>query len=328
MMRTIALILALAAAPVYATSPRDAATAAASAMDQTASTTTTLEAPAAAETFTVGTIKVQRYGDHGRAVILIPGLAGGPWVWKDTIEALRTDHRVYALTLAGFDGMPAPEGKGNLLDRADASLLALIREHGIDRPVLVGHSLGGTLSIRFAGEHSDLLSGVVAVDGLPIFPGMERLTPEDRLAAAERMRAQLSQANPEQFRAQQLAYMEGMGLIDANKAAAYAVLNARSDAAAVAAYMADDVSADYRPGLKDIAVPLLEISPYNGPDFSAPPMMMNEAKKSAYYEGLLAGAPDVTVLSISAARHFVMLDQPARFQMALKDFLQALPASK
>ncbi len=322
MMRTILLILALAATPVYATSPQNPAT------PPSTSTTSALEAPAAAEMFTVGTLKVQRYGDHGRAIILIPGLGSGSWVWKNTIGALRKDHVVYALTLAGFDGTPAPEGGGNLLDRADASLLALIREHKIDHPVLVGHSLGGTLSIRFAGEHSDLLSGVVAVDGLPVFPGMERLTPEQRLAAAERMRAQMSQANPEQFRAQQLAYMQGMGLIDADKAVAYAALNARSDAAAVAAYMADDVAADYRPGLKDIAVPLLEISPYNAPDFSAPPMMMTEVQKTAYYQGLLAGAPDATVLSISPARHFVMLDQPARFKDALDDFLQALPASK
>ncbi len=323
MMRKILLLLALATTPAYATAPQVPASTAPAPTINAA-----LEAPKSAETFTVGTLKAQRYGDHGRAVILIPGLAGGPWVWKDTIQALRADHVVYALTLAGFDGMPAPVGDGDLLDRADASLLALIGEHRIDHPVLVGHSLGGTLAIRFAGEHSDLLSGVVAVDGLPIFPGMERLTLEQRLTAAERMHAQMSQATPEQFRAQQLAYMQGMGLVDADKAADYAALNARSDAAAVANYMADDVSADYRPGLKDIAVPLLEISPYNAPDFNAPPMMMSEAQKSAYYEGLLADVPNATVLSISPARHFVMLDQPARFQEALEDFLQALPASK
>lgn len=323
-MRTILLLLALATMPVFATPPQDSTIAA----GQEQSAALALDAPASSETFTVGTLKVQRYGDQGRVVILIPGLAGGPWMWKDTIQALRADHVVYALTLAGFNGMPAPQGDGNLLDRADAALLALIRDHKIDRPVLVGHSLGGTLSIRFAGEHSDLLSGVVAVDGLPIFPGMERLTPEQRHAAAERMRAQMAQASPEQFRAQQLAYMQGMGLIDADKAAAYAALNARSDAAAVAGYMADDVAADYRPGLKDITVPLLEISPYNAPDFSAPPMMMSESQKTAYYESFLAGAPNATVLSISPARHFVMLDQPARFQDALDKFLQALPASK
>lgn len=132
--------------------------------------------PAPADT--VGTLKVERHGDHGHAVILTPGLQGGPWVWQQTIAQLQKHHVVYAVTLAGFDGMPAPEGDGNLFDRADASLLQLIEQHKIDKPVLIGHSLGGTLALRFAGEHPRLISGVVAVDGLPIFPGMERASAE------------------------------------------------------------------------------------------------------------------------------------------------------
>ena len=126
-------------------------------------------------TSTVGTLKVERQGDHGQPVILIPGLQGGPWVWQRTIDQLQKDHVVYAVTLAGFDGVPAPGGDGNLLDRADASLLRLIEQQKIVKPVLIGHSLGGTLALRFAGEHAELISGVVAVDGLPIFPGMERV---------------------------------------------------------------------------------------------------------------------------------------------------------
>lgn len=75
----------------------------------------------------VGTLKVERHGDHGPAVILIPGRQGGSWVWQRTIDQLQKDHVVYAVTLAGFDGVPAPGDGGNLFDRADASLLQLIR---------------------------------------------------------------------------------------------------------------------------------------------------------------------------------------------------------
>jgi len=76
--------------------------------------------------------------------------------------------------------------------------------------------------------------------------------------------------------------------------------------------------------LKNAHVPILEISPYNAPDFSVPPMVMSEAQKVAYYQSLLANAPNAKVLSISPSRHFVMLDQPARFQQALDDFLKSL----
>jgi pimeloyl-ACP methyl ester carboxylesterase len=271
-----------------------------------------------------GTLKVERHGDHGRAVILIPGLQGGPWVWQQTIAQLQKNHVVYAVTLAGFDGMPAPADGGNLFDRADASLLQLIEQQKIDKPVLVGHSLGGTLALRFAGEHADLIAGVVALDGLPIFPGMERVSAEQRQAMAAQMRDAMAAATPEQFRAQSLGYMQKIGVIDPQLAARYAPMNARSDIQASAQYMAEDLAFDGRAGLKNANVPILEISPYNAPDFSTPPMAMSEAQKTAYYQSLLANAPKAKVLSISPSRHFVMLDQPVKFQQALDGFLKSL----
>jgi pimeloyl-ACP methyl ester carboxylesterase len=273
---------------------------------------------------TVGTLKVERHGDHGRAVILIPGLQGGPWVWQRTIERLQRDHVVYAVTLAGFDGVPAPTDGGNLFDRADASLLQLIGQQKIDKPVLIGHSLGGTLALRFAGEHPELISAVVAVDGLPIFPGMERVSAQQRQAMATQMQQQMAAATPAQFQAQSLGYMQKIGVIDPQLAARYAPMNARSDIKASAQYMAEDLAFDGRPGLKQANVPILEISPYNAPDFSQPPMQLSEAQKVAYYQSLLANAPNVKVVSISPSRHFAMLDQPVKFQQVLDDFMRSL----
>jgi pimeloyl-ACP methyl ester carboxylesterase len=261
-----------------------------------------LEAPAADRTFTVGTLRVQQYGDRGRPLILIPGLEGGSWVWRNTIENFRGDHVIYALTLAGFDGIPAPKGGGNLFDMADASLLKLIKTRHIKKPVLIGHSLGGTLSIRFAGEHSGLLSGVVAVDGLPVFPGMERLDAARRQAAARQMVQQVTGGSEESYRAGVVWFMQNIGMLDPAQAVRYAALNARSDRDATAKYLTEDAVADYRSGLKNIRVPLLEISPYNAPDFSKPPLMFTEAQKTQYYESLLAGVPHATVVSISPAR--------------------------
>lgn len=270
---------------------------------------------------TVGTLTVVRHGDQGPAVILIPGLQGGPWVWQQTIDRLSQHHVVYAVTLAGFDGTPAPAAGGNLFDRADASLLQLIEQEKIDKPVLVGHSLGGTLALRLASEHPGLVAGVVAVDGLPIFPGMERASAEQRQAMATRMQQQMAAATPDQLKAQSLVYMQKIGLVDQQLAAKYAPMNARSDVKASAQYMAEDLAFDGRPGLKRANLPILEISPYYAPDFSTPPMAMSEEQKAAYYQSLLANAPDARVVSISPSRHYVMLDQPQKFQQLLDGFL-------
>lgn len=276
----------------------------------------------------VGTLKVEVHGTHGRPVILIPGLEGGPWVWKDSIAHLEKDHVVYAVTLAGFDGVPPPAQRTALLDQADASLLQLIEQRHLDKPVLVGHSIGGALTLRFAGEHAGLLAGAVAVDGLPILPGMDRVDAKQQQAIAERARAQMGAMTPAQFQAAALAYMQHVGVIDPKLAAQYAPLNARSDIAATAEYMSELMAADYRPLLKQANVPVLEIVPYYAPDAATAAAMskqpaISEAQKIAYYQSLLANAPDAKVVSIAPSRHFVMFDQPAKFQQALDNFLKA-----
>jgi len=273
---------------------------------------------------TVGSLKIEKHGDHGRPIVLIPGLGGGPWVWQDTVTKLEKDHVVYTLTLAGFDGMPVPTQGGNLFDLADQSLGNWLQSAHIGKPILVGHSLGATLALRFASEHPELISGVVAVDGLPLFPGMDRLTDEQRKTMAGKMQEHMASFTPAQFKAEQLSYMRQTGMIDQEQAEHYALLNAGSDIKATAQYMAEDLASDLRPGLKNATVPILEISPYKESDFSTGPMKMSEQQKADYYKSLLANAPNAKVVSISPARHFVMLDQPVKFQQVLDDFIKSV----
>ena len=56
-----------------------------------------------------------------------------------------------------------------MLDTVDRDVAAFLPS--ANKPVIIGHSLGGFLAIRLAEEHSDLISGAVAIDGLPVFAG-------------------------------------------------------------------------------------------------------------------------------------------------------------
>lgn len=271
----------------------------------------------------VGTLTVEKHGDRGRPVILIPGLGGGAWVWKDTVAKLQSNHMVYVVILAGFDGTPPPKS-GNFMDQAQASIVQLVRQDHLKKPVLVGHSLGGTLALKLAAEEPQLFGGVVAVDGLPVFPGTENMPKAQRSAMAAAVQARMDSATPAQFAAEQIEYMKTIGLRDPQQAEAYGKLNARSDPKATAQYMAEDLRLDFRDALKNAKLPVLEISPYNPPDFASGPMAMSGAQKTAYYRSLLAKAPNAKVVSISPSRHFVMLDQPVRFQQVLDGFLASL----
>jgi pimeloyl-ACP methyl ester carboxylesterase len=262
--------------------------------------------------FDAGALAVERVSDQGPAVILIPGLASGAWAWKDTAERLRGTHSVYLLTLPGFDGRPRDANA--TFESLQQDLLGLIESKQIFRPVLVGHSLGGTLSLAFATAHSDKIAGVIAVDGLSVFPGTERMT-GDRSALAANMRAQIAGLSPEQFVASQQAYMKQIGSIDEKTALALAERSSRSDPGATAEFAAQVMALDLRPKLGGIKVPVVEVSPFNAPDFAA--MGVDENGKAAYYRMLLSGIEKLDVVSVAPARHFVMFDQPEKFAAAL-----------
>ena len=267
-------------------------------------------------TFESGALQVEQLGNKGPALIFIPGLASGSWTWRDSAERLSRKHKVYLLTLPGFDGRkPAP---GVNFETLGADLRTLIESRKLDRPVLVGHSLGGTLSMSFAAEHSALISGVIAVDGLPVFPGTEGVS-GDRSALAQQARTQLAGQTREQFAAYQQTYMGRMGVIDTATATRLAEWSSRSDPGATAEFAAQLLMLDLRPKLPSISVPLVEISPFYAPDFAA--MGVNEDAKTNYYRMLLKGVAKLEVVSISPARHFAMFDQPEKFAAALDDAL-------
>ena len=84
-------------------------------------------------------------------MILIPGLMSSGDTWKSTVARYQDRFRCHVLTLAGFAGVPPI--KDPLLATVRRELVAYIRAQRLDRPVIVGHSLGGTLALAIAAEH-------------------------------------------------------------------------------------------------------------------------------------------------------------------------------
>jgi pimeloyl-ACP methyl ester carboxylesterase len=276
--------------------------------------------PAPVESFEAGSLHVDRYGDAGSTLIFIPGLGSGPWSWAEQITRFSASHRVYALTLSGFDGRPFV-AQTDLFGTFSRDFWSLLETRHIARPVVIGHSLGGTLAIALAEQHPDRLAGVIALDGLPVFPTVAQQTAEQRAAAAAAFAAQIGSQTPAQMLAGEVTYMQSIGTIDPTLVQPTAEREARSDAHAMAAWMQADLTADLRPALASAKVPLLELMPYapNGP--------YTEEQTLEFYRALLAGAPNVTVEPIDGAKHFAMLDQPALVDAAIGRFLAAVAAA-
>jgi pimeloyl-ACP methyl ester carboxylesterase len=286
--------------------------------------------PKAQRVSLVGTLRVERYGSGSPAMIFIPGLGCGSWIWSDAVKTYAGSHAVYLVTLAGFDGVPAPPPDGSPLDLADASLLALIANEHLDRPILVGHSLGGFLALRFGEEHAALLRGVVAVDYGPVFAPAAQASPEERETLAEDLAQKLATEPSSAYIESQNATVATM-VTDPADAERIDALAARSDQKSVAAYTGDFLRGDLRPQLSQLTVPTLEVAAvprlpqgFEGRASAKTPMPEREAAYKEFYTTLFPGAPNVTVVTVPNSKHYVMIDQPKALFDAITTFVAGL----
>jgi pimeloyl-ACP methyl ester carboxylesterase len=269
--------------------------------------------PAQSESFDSGSIHVDRYGSGATSIIFIPGLACGPWEWAREITALSQHNTVYAFTLSGFNGIPYSIN-GDPFDAFSRDFWTLLDSHKIARPVVIGHSLGGTLAIALAEQHSDRLGGILALDGLPVFPSLAQADASARAKAAQAASAQIAAETHDQLVDYEKKYMQ-VATLDPTLVDPTAALEASSDPKGIAAWIGADLAIDLRPDLAKITIPFVELMPY------APGSTYTQSQTLAFYQSLVAGAPHVMVVPIPNARHFAMLDQPQAVDDAITQFL-------
>jgi pimeloyl-ACP methyl ester carboxylesterase len=100
----------------------------------------------------------QRHGD-GPPVLLVHGLSGSVGWWRHNIAPLAEHFTVYAVELAGFAGnrarRPLP-----LRDSAEG-IVALMDALAMASAHVVGHSMGGHISLHLASQHAERVGRLV-----------------------------------------------------------------------------------------------------------------------------------------------------------------------
>jgi pimeloyl-ACP methyl ester carboxylesterase len=106
---------------------------------------------------------------QGPPVILIHGLAASCYDWAALLPALASaGYRAYAPDLLGHGESPKPASTDCYqAERVYQSLVAWIDSLGLDQPpVLIGHSLGGYLSLQYEIRRHGPLAGLILIDPL------------------------------------------------------------------------------------------------------------------------------------------------------------------
>jgi pimeloyl-ACP methyl ester carboxylesterase len=265
---------------------------------------------------------------HGAPMILIPGMASSGDTWKSTVAHFQNRYTCHVLTLAGFAGEPPIHGP--LLATVREELAAYIQQQHLQKPVIVGHSLGGSVAMDLAAHYPNVAGPIVIVDSLPFFAGVwfQAKTLEDAKPMIAGMKGYMEAQTREQY--EQYARSGAATKFMVTSPADLQTLiqwGLRSDPKTVSSAMVELLSEDLRDDLSKITSPVLVLGTWAGLRDQMQPNGVTITKPGVVdtFQAQYAHLPKVHLAMAETARHFIMWDDPQWFFQELDGFLDGKP---
>ena len=243
-------------------------------------------------------IEYRVFGHGDPAVLLVHGWASDANYWSAQIEALKPNYTVVALNLAGHGGSAANRSDWTIANYA-GDVAAVAHEIPNAHLILVGHGMGATVALAATPLIGERVIGVVAVEAL-------------RSLGAPPLTAREIEQRVAPFRADFVGetrklVSESLFAKNANRTLVQKVaydMSLESPAVAVPSLQAL-LATDLAPLLPQIHVPVFVINS---------DLLPTDAAR------IRKALPGATVDVLAHSDHFLMLEDPARFNpLLLKD---------
>jgi pimeloyl-ACP methyl ester carboxylesterase len=250
-----------------------------------------------------GIVHYEVYG-RGRPVILLHGWLGSWGLWQETMGFLGRSYRTYALDFWGF-GESGKKRETYAVQDFVGLVNQFMEQLGISQAPLVGHSMGGTVSLAMAIQYPQRVRKVVVV-GSPIV-GSSLAFPL-KLAGYKGIAFLLFNM--------MWAFRLTMRIVDpfiCRDPRFPDMMDKDLSRLTVESFLLSIASlrrTDLRPKLNEIKMPVMGI--YGERDNIVHPRQ---------WQPLLEGVPHAKIIRWEKAQHFVMLDKPQDFMESLKSFL-------
>ena len=223
---------------------------------------------------------------RGRPIVFLHGWVGSWRYWIASMQVASTSFRAYALDLFGYGDTSHDEGRYSLEQQA-ALVSRFLDEMGIGKIAIVGHGLGALVGFYFAAQQPGSVDRIMAVNSPLDFNSVNaKLRTSTAVELVDWLSSRTSEA--------------ALALSDAP----------RSDTRAITASMnnfkADSLFSQFR----NTAVPCLLVYGQNDPSISVPPQE-NAASLSLHMHQI----------NLEGSGHFPMIDETAKFNRLLIDFL-------
>lgn len=253
---------------------------------------------------------------HGPDVVLIPGLTCSSAVWGATAAHLEGHYRLHLIQVNGFAGTPAQaNSQGPVLQPTVDAIDAYIKANKLKSPKVIGHSLGGTMGMMLALQHSEDIGGLMIVDAFPfsgIMVGADNVTAAGKIAV--KMRDDTLKESQERYAQDEKRFL-GILVKSPNGRELATQWAVASDKAVVSQATYDDMTTDLRSKLQDIKIPVTILYPW---DSTSP---YSKDQTDWFYQQNYAALPNKTFARIDNSYHFIMLDQPDAFLAQVDKFL-------
>jgi pimeloyl-ACP methyl ester carboxylesterase len=248
---------------------------------------------------------------EGQAVVFLHGIGGAGRAWTGQLASFgAAGLNPLAPDLPGYGGRPpvaAMDFEGIAQD-----VEKTIEEHGLDRPVLVGHSMGGMIAQTMLRRHPDGYAAAVLACTSPAFGNtdgeFQRKFVGDRLGPLDAGKAMADLAP------KMVDRMMGPRPDQGGRAAAVEIMGA-VPADTYRAAVRCLVGFDERANLARIVGPVLCLAGETDPNAPA-----------AVVERMAGKIPGARYVCLAGVGHLPNLEAPATFDAAILDFLRhALP---
>ena len=241
----------------------------------------------------------------GPDVILIPGLTASRDVWSGTVAAV-PGYRYHLVQVAGFAGSSARGNRsGNVVAPVADEIARYIAANRLDRPAVVGHSMGGTVALLLAARYPARIGKAMVVDMLPQPAGLVGSSAAGVRGLAESLRGISATPGGRRLVESVIGMFGGTEKVDS-----------RSDPDVVARATHELAVTDLTPELPKIKAPLTVIHALPARSDYVDPAQITREYRLAY-----AGARGARLVPVANSGHMIMYDQPKLFASAFREFL-------
>ncbi len=254
---------------------------------------------------------------NGETVVFIPGLASSGEVWRPWVKKFENSHNILVVTAPGFAGIAPRADINDFLRKTVEEIRAELIKENAKNVIVVGHSIGGLMSLMLANMAPDIIAKAMIVDSAPFMAGLfvQGITPDAARTQAGYMKSAMMNMPREAYDQQQKM---GLGILSNTSEFIPTLVgwSETSDQATVATAFGEAFSTDYRANLSTIKADVILLAA------TAKQMPLGKEALTEFYTQQYSGLENFTLQMVDDSFHFIMIDQPEVFTAALEKLLK------